>query len=512
MITTLQPILVFLGLMTNLDASQIPLGGGLEFKNVAQFDLGRLRRIPGVTASAAAVEDGQLQIPLVFIAKGIGAGGVDQLIAVMEGASAVKVVNLSTGLAMTGPALAAPLFGKPWTSTFYANKYIFAGGGNTSIYQINNATAYAAVTGSPSPPAGNLVISFLDKLYVSDIASAEGEVRVSDTLTTDFQASSIVNVKEIPGKVTALAVNSPSTDQQGIYTQLVIVKKNAIWVYDGTSKDVVSQIVGSDMPASFANTQAGLVFLGRKGQKYTAFLLPIGTTGEPKDVGLGITDLIAGSSAFSPLGAAHAVTHGRFYKLFYSVGTENNNPHEVWLDTETLSMAGDIIWAGPHGRGQWDTSVVDDSTLRLFKRGNVGANIHYAENVDLASGFTDSSGNTLVVELDLPLNVPPKNDEKVFELFELQVAKEANVAGNSIGFEPIGEGASKGVQSISVYDGTSQGISRVAIPMRSAGTTGMTARDARLKITQTVGQRLDILGGSIQYLVHEEWGEGRVRK
>ncbi len=511
MITVLKQFDQFLGLITQVDSSQVPLGGAISCKNLAQLTPGRLRRIPGVTAASAPAIDASTQIPLSFWAKGLGVSGADQLIAIFIGASTVSVVNLSTGLAMTGPALAAPAFGKPWSYTFYNNKWMFAGGNNSSIYQLDSASAYSAVTGSPSPPAGNLIKAFLDKLYVAASAT-EGLVYYSDTLTTNFPgATSLINVKEIPGAITALAINSPSTDTQGIDTDLIIAKQSAIWKYNETSKDLISGVVGFDGSSSLVNTEAGLVGLGRKGNRHSIFLMKVGSAGEPADIGEPLRDILSGTTMIANEHLAHAVLHNGFYKLFFSLTGQNANPNEVWLDTESLARDNSLRWYGVHNRGGIDASSAAGNMLELFVRGSAGAAKRFQENTSADLNFFSITGITLQPELDLPLNVDPLNDEKTYDLLELQIAKEANVSGNQATYEPIAEGTSQGVQPISLYNGTSQGISRVAIPVRPAGTSGMEARDARLIIRQTLNQRLDIIGASVQYLIHEDKGGGHVR-
>src|SRR3990172_3024695 len=525
MITKLEPLPTFLGLITNVDASQVPFGGAVSCKNLAQFNPGRLRRIPGIVTASAPVVDSQVRIPLSFLAEGLGASGADQLIAIFMGAGTVSVVNLTTGSSMSGPALAAPVFDKPWSATFYNNKWMFAGGGNTSIYQLDSASAYSAVVedivsappGSQNPPGGNLIKSFLNRLYIADLAGAgyEGLVVYSDSLSTNFQASSLVNVKEIAGKVTALAVNSTSTDAVGIDTFLVIAKQSAIWVYNEQVKKLVTSAIGITANSAFANTPIGSLFLGNRGSLRSVFLLPLGTAGEPIDISETLRETLNGASPLVNEGVAHAVYHDKFYKLFYSTGAQNTNQNEIWLDLDAFAREQRIIWYGVHSRGTFDSSAASRAatggTLDLFSRGAAGAAVHFQENTNLTSGFVNSGGVTLVAELDLPLNVPPFNDEKIFDLIELQIAKEANISGNVLIAEPIADDDVKSAVAVSVFDASSKGISRVAVPMRESSTTGMAARNARLRITQTSNARLDMLGASVQYLVNEDEGGGRVR-
>src|SRR5574341_939771 len=350
MITQLTTLSEFLGLITHVDPSQVPLGGAIKCKNLAQLSPGRLRRIPGVTALSSPVIDASTRIPLAFWAKGLGSGGADQLVAIFMGASTVSVVNVTTGLAMTGPALAAPVFAKQWTATFYNNKWMFAGGDNTSFYQLDSASVYSAVTGTAIPPGGNIIQSFLNRLYVADIPGYSGLVAYTDVLTTNFTnfpTGNIVNVKELPGDITALAINSPTTDKEGIYTQLIIAKHNAIWAYDEVRKDVVSQVVGISNSHTAVNTEAGLIFSGHKGTQHSIFWLPIGGEGEPVDIGEPLNDYFNSTLPIINEYTAHAVNHGRFYKFFYFSTGQTNNPNEFWLDTYLLASEKKVRWYGP---------------------------------------------------------------------------------------------------------------------------------------------------------------------
>jgi hypothetical protein len=512
-ITQLKPIPEFLGLVTHIDPSQVPLGGVISCKNMAQFNIGRVQRIPGVSSVATPSVDAQVQVPLSFWARGLGASGEDRLVAVFVGVGAVSIVNLSTGAAMTGPALASPVFGKPWSAAFYNNKWMIGGGDNTSIYQLDSDSTYSAVTGTPTPPGGNLIKALLNRLYVADIAAEPGLVKYSDVLTTNFNALNILNVREIPGVIMSLAVNSPTTDTEGIGTQLIISKSNAMWSWDETNKDLISSVVGQASQAAGVNTEAGFIFLGKKGSRYSVFVLKIGTAGEPFDVGEPVKDILDGTTKIANPQLAHAVLHGRFYKLFFSTTGQNNNPNELWLDVYALATEQKVIWYGVHGRGSFDSSAVADSTLELLYRGAIGATRRFQENTSLASGFTGATGATLVAELDMCLGVDPMNDEKVYDLLELQIAKEANVSGNQLVYEPIAEGSSQGTQTISMFNNKPLGISRVAIPVRAQGQSGMAARDARLKLTHSLNARFDVLGGSLQYLINEDLENGgKIRK
>jgi len=57
----------FLGIMTHMDASQLPFGAAISCRNFAQYDTGKIQRVPGITKVAVAVEDGSVRIPLTIL-------------------------------------------------------------------------------------------------------------------------------------------------------------------------------------------------------------------------------------------------------------------------------------------------------------------------------------------------------------------------------------------------------------------------------------------------------------
>lgn len=487
--------------MTQSEPLQLPLGAVTLCQNMAQLTPGKLRRIPGIEDLATVAIDGSERIPLCVYMSGL-TGNPDYTgytIAAYVGTSATTLVNLTLSSSMSGPTLGAGA--DPWTHTFYAQKHIFAG--DHVLYEVTNNSTYVVLTGT-NVPAGNLVQSFLDRLYVSDITSEEGIVRYSDALTTDFQAGSIVNVKEIPGAVTALGVNSPSTDSMGIYTQLVIFKRNTIWIWDETSKDIVSQKIGTLSPHTVKNTNAGLLFLGKDGNRNSVFLMPTGTAGEPIDVGEPLRDILNGSTPLSHEDIANAAFDGRFYKLFFSRGTDDTNASEMWLDTSTLLQERAAIWYGPHTRGSVDMSCITPLYTELVRRGASSADTWFREKVNADSAFIDMDGDTLVTVFNMPLNVEPLTSEKIFDSVELQIPKEANSLNNELTYEPFSEGNSQGAEDLVFYQPDLPGIVRVFIPLHSLETTGMAGRDVQIKITHAMNTRFDIAGMSIQYLAPED--------
>lgn len=504
-----QAINSFLGLMTQYDPSQIPLGGAIALQNVAMLEEGRLRKIPGITVLSDAPVDVTVQMPLLFFAESLAGSNYSIAVGFNIAGNAI-IVNLTTDAAQTGPALLGS-FGSIWTNTFYNQKHIVAGGDNHP-QEINAAGTHIDLVGT-NVPHGNLVQSFQDRIYFADIATEEGIVRYSDVLTFDFQASSVVNTKELPGKTTLLAILSASTDQNGVDTYLVISKRNAIWIWNEITKDIISQNIGTESPHTWANTQVGPMFLGKDGNRNSVFYIPGGVAAEPKDIGRALHGLLnsVSSSLVNPQ-LACAVEDQGFYKLTFAyTGHTTNNHCEVWLDLVRMAKTGEVVWYGPHYRGDIDAMARTTSSLEMVRRGAAGANVWFQENTDTTQNFTDMDGEVLNSFLDLPLNTEPLDEEKIFEVMELQLAKEANKPSNEVIVEIMAEGTSQGNTSQTIYDGlVPSGLTRILIPLYPAGTTGFAARDARVRLTHSVDLRFDILGATIQYLYNEE-PTGRVK-
>jgi hypothetical protein len=505
--TSKKQIESFLGLLTQYDTSQIPLGGAISLQNIAMLEEGRLRRVPGIAVLGTALVDMGVQVPLLFTAV---FGGIENTLSVSFNSLAGNIVNHTTGAVVAGGTAPLAAFGQPWTHTFYAQKHIVAGGGNHP-YEITAAATKIDLAGT-NVPHGNLVQSFLDRLYVADISGEEELVRYTDILTTDFDALNIVNTKEVAGKITALAVLAIGTDVSGIDTYLVIVKRNGIWLWNETSKDNISQAIGSESPHSFVNTQIGLVFAGKDGSRNSVFLIPSASAGEPKDIGRALHGLLnAPDSQLANAVLACAVEDQGFYRLIFAhTGNTTNNHSEVWLDLKHFAATGEIVWYGPMLRGDVDAITRTTARLEMVRRATLGANVWFAESTDTTQGFVDMDGNVLVAVMDLPLNVVPTDEEKIFEVLELQVAKEANRAGNELSVEVLSEDVSQGNLSQNVYDGTTLGVTRPLIPLYPAGTLGFAAKNSRVRLTHSINMRFDLLGATIQYLYNEEPG-GRVK-
>ncbi len=517
----------FLGLITNLDETQIALGGATKVQNIAQLVPGRIRRIPGVTSLGSVAVNGSTQIPLVFYGKELaGVGQPNRTVAVYIGGGSTTLVNLSTGVAMTGPALTSTV-NTNWSYAFYAQQHLVVGKGN-AIQKITADGTYAAlgVTGSLTA-APEMIQSFQDRLYVVDNTNAEGFVQYSDALTNNFQAANVVNTKEVPGPITALGIYVPSTGTMGIRSALLIFKQNGIWVWDEASKDLISQKIGSLSPHAIANSPAGVLLLGKKGSINSIYLIPPGMAGyglyhfgEPIDVGKSLFNLLNGSSGITPGQEinAYGVVDGRFYKLFIAVNGATTNSTELWLDLDILTQnPGETregkepmaIWYGPHTRGSVDAAVATDTRLEIVRRAASGVNSWFAENTDATQNFVDMDSAVLTAILDLPINVDPQNFEKIFDIAALHLASESNVLSNAFTFEPFADGASQGSQSMGIYNANIINAAvHILFPLHSATSTGAAGHHARVILTHTLDKRLDLIGFTVQYYAMED--EGRI--
>lgn len=536
----------FIGVIQNVEPSHVPLGGVVVAQNFAQYILGRIQRIPGVTLTTQINVDGSVQIPLLQVVRELGGvGTANQNVAVYLGAGSVaKIVNLSTGLVMTGPALTGA-FGGNWSYTFYAQQHLVVGKGNV-IQQLQNTTTYAAwpFTGSLTA-APELLQSFLDRLYVVDNTNAEGLVQYSDALTNNFQALNIVNTKEVPGPITALGVYVPSTGTMGIRSGLLIFKRNAIWVWDEASKDIISQKIGTRSPRTIQNTPAGVVFLGQKSNISSVFLIPPGLAGyglyhfgEPIDIGkplysiLNITNSVtwyattlggavanwgvqwATGGGLTQPALAHAVVDGKFYKLYFTLGGGTANNVEFWLDLDILTQnpgetregrEPQAIWYGPHTRGQFDASAVGDDfsgPVLLAVRGTNNAKTGFQEG-SLISSFLDVNGNILVALLDVPLNYEPTEVTKLFGLVESHIAPEAHVQNNQVTYTPIIDGMAGVPINLTMME-TDNSITHLTSPLFNQGRIGASGHHPRIQIAHYLNQRFDLIGLVFEYWIMEQ--------
>lgn len=463
-------------------------------------------------------------------------------------------VNIATPAAMTGPALTSLQFDN-WSYAFYAQQHLIASDQN-AIQQVTAVGTYAAWTPTGSFPAkGGLIRSFLDRLYWAGDqtnASNEGIVYYTDALTNNFSSSGFVNVKELPGPVTALGVYEPSTGATagatGIKGGLLIFKQAGIWYWDESSKDLISGKIGTRSPHTVQNSPVGTIFLGMRGSQYSVFVIPPGYYGyihfgEPIDVGKPLFTLLNSYSSVTWQNAsgvtvpwqntlhtvvpwsvssgvtqpinAHAVIDGKFYKLFVSIGTDNQNQTELWLDLDALTQSpGEtrggnppaVVWYGPHQRGKFDNNILSDSNgLYLLQRGETNTNVAFLENQDISQGFLDTNGNVLLAYLDLAVNFEPMESEKIYDLSEIHLAPESNQTGVYLAYNFLADHVSQGqgsAQPTMTPDGVA--VNHIEIPLYSPGRTGTAAHHGELQLSFPLNQRLDLIGMTVQFLAMDQ--------
>ena len=138
-----------------------------------------------------------------------------------------------------------------------------------------------------------------------------------------------------------------------------------------------------------------------------------------------------------------------------------------------------------------------------------GVGKRFTENLSKTGNFTDITGQTIAVDLDLPLNVG-QEDEKVYDLLSLYFAKESNTNSNTVSVTKYLEGVAQGgTTSVSIADTSTTSGAVVLIPITGVNGGSLAGRTARIRIQQSVGSRFDLLKSTVQYLSHEKL---RVRK
>lgn len=518
--TNLIPIKDFLGLKTNSDESFTEFGGVLSCTNMAQYKPFRLQRIPGITdeINIAAADGKFLKSVVVWIA------GVEYLYTVFSnGSNTVQIRNITNAVNTTGGSALtdtrAGALANIWTSTSYLGTE-FIGNGVQVIQKITGAGTKIDITGTPTPPDGSLLKAYLGRLYVAGVSAVNGvaatdddksKAYYTDSLTETFDyANNFLNIAEIPGEVLSLAVNSPSSSAGTIQGELVLGKLNGLakltgdpGVSGGATMDIISSITGTEGPNSWVNTPVGLIFMGVSRGRRSIYFMPLGSQGEPKDIGQDLFDVLNDDTEIltNPR-LSHAVYHDGFYKLFLSRGATPANV-EVWLDINKFIRTQIIAWYGIHKRGLGEApAVLSTGVLNAF--GVVSAQgKHFTEKTDKTSTFLNTNGSTMIAELDLPLVVPSTPDEKVYDILNLQIAKEANVADNYITTEMFVEGVTEGdVNSLLIEDTTTTAGFQASVPLTGTNGASLAGHNARIKMQHTLNKRFDILKMDLQYLSH----------
>ncbi len=520
--TQVLPIEHFLGIMTNFDEVNMPFGGALSMANMSQFTHNRLQRIPGVVDTInIANADGYF--PESWPTR---ISGTDYLMtAIVDAGGTGRVWNVTSAAEVTGGTALTDtgtgLLANIWSSTEYLGQQ-FISNGIQPMQRITAATTKVDVTGTPTPPKGMLIKSYFGRLYCAGLTEVAGvtatdadkskvwySVSLDDVTDMVFSANAFLNCQEVPGEITSLAINSPTTAAGTIAGELVVGKRSGIMKLTGdpgdggSALDVVSSSVGTDAPHTFVNTPVGLLFMGISFGKRSIYYLPIGSSGEPQEIGQGLLDVLNADSPDN-LGdprLSRAVYHDGFYKLFIKRGTAIV---EVWADITEFIRSQRISWYGIHTRGvRQAPTVTSDGVLNVFEIVSAQGK-HFTENTDKTSTFIDSSASVLVAELDIPLNVAPDTDEKAYDLLSLFIAKEANTSGNALSVESFSEGVSQnGPDTVSIFDSTVSVGFTADIPIIGSAGAGLTGDTARLKLRHTSNARLDILKARLQYLAHE---------
>lgn len=521
------PITELKGIVTNIDEVSMPLGGMLSCANMARYVPDRFQRIPGLVDIETVSSAGN-GFPIGFTAR---ISGTEYLFVVRSSDSATAdVYNLTSAAALTGGASLANnntgYMAGIWTTTYYSGG-VYVSNGLQAIQRITGATTKVSIStggdpGAVTPPKGSLIKSYLGRLYVAGVTEVAG-VAATDTdksrvwysksldgpTAFNFLATNYFSVDEVPGEVTALAVNSPTSSGSTIVGELIVAKPTGIIKLNGdpaasnSAKDVVSASIGSEAPHTFVNTPIGLFFLGQSGGILSVYYLPVGSQGEPQDVGQVLRDVLNDvSNPISNIRLSTAIYHDGFYKLFIN---RNGTILEEWLDIREIVQSDNMYWYGSHTRkAKQAPTVMANGELRVFEV-IAGVGHHFRENTSKTSGFIDANGDALVAVLDIPLNVEPLVDEKVYDLLNVYFAKEANINSNQITVEKFLEGVAQGGSSSqSIYDSTTSSGSQIKVPVTGVNGASLAGRTARVKISHTTNTRLDILRLELQYLAHED--------
>ena len=438
MINIIKPIPAFLGNQEGFANHAVPLGGFLECSGLVQYDVGKLEGIPGV-GSFLSLTGTINNIPVAGVI--VFSSNEDVYCVVVYTDGTAKLWNIGANVEITGatsltdayvgfvgkifgagsvigtgvsPPGAISALANIWTRTFYLGQELVANGVQ-AIQKITGYNTRADLTGSPSPPVGCLVQSYLNRLYVAGVSATEDRVYFSNSLTSDFPSTSYLLTDEVPGWVTALSLNSPTSGGGTIVGELVIAKHAGIIKLTGdpaastSSKDVVSNSVGSDSPHTFINTPLGTMFMGISGGRYNVYLMKYGSSGDPIVVSRTAIEKSL-NDGISNARLVYAQLHDGFYKLFVETGGEFV---EYWFDVDS-ALGGSNLWYGPHRRGLREAPVVGDSSqLFVFRVIGTTAAIYQEEEPGSSGNFFDVFGDRIPLTLEIPLNVDPIFEEKI---------------------------------------------------------------------------------------------------
>lgn len=509
----------FYGLATHLDINSVALGGYHSLAGMARYFPDRLQRIPGIQ-DVINIANAANGIPLGWRTR---IGGTEYLMSVIsQNATTARLWNVTSAAEITGATALADnqtgIWANQWSTVYYIG-FQWVTNGLQEVQKILTSTtrADAGITGSASPLKGHFLSTYLNRIYLSGLTTVAGvaatdndksRVMFSDAGTVLFQAASFVYLDEIPGEIIGTAINSPTSADGTVSGELVIVKESGIGKLSGdplsssSTKDIVSATVGSDAIKTFVNTPNGLIFMGKSNGKYSIYLLPVGSSGEPTEIGRAL-DLVL-NDPNNPLVSprlSRAIYHDRFYKLFVN---KNGTLTEVWAE---VTKDGDVIWYGPHERGVKDSPVVlSDNTLNLF--GVIsGQGKHFRERTDFTASYTKADQTSITAEIHMPLNVEPFNDDKSYDWLRVYLAKESNIPGRTLNIERLIDGVSQGGSiSLDAFGTPSTSGFALSIPLVGSNGARLSSRSCSVKIKPSTGERLDILRADVKYLRHEKEG------
>ena len=388
------------------------------------------------------------------------------------------------------PTSTSPLRGI-WSWTYHLGDVLVANG-EQAIQKIIAYNQRQDLTGTPSPPIGRLIKSYLGRLYVAGVQGNEDKVFFSSSFTTDFPATYYLYSSEVPGAVTALAINSPSTAAGTIIGELVIAKERGLLKLTGdpgdatSTLDVVSGSVGSLSPRSFVNTDAGLLFFGIAGGMRAVYQLPLGTRGEPIKISHQVDDLLnSGSIDYQEV---WATLHDGFYKLFLPDG------REFWFDIRYLMHQRRPRWWGPHYRGGASQILAPytttDGRVEAFQL--VSGQADWIEELQRGTSFRLPDGSDQECILEFSLTGDPREEKKTHDSVSLQLDPQSATAGNQVQVTVAID------TKTNSYTKQTDGDEDINFHMRNANNVPMSGFTGSISIKHQREQPFTVLGGEIQ--------------